>query len=250
MSFIESTFSLTGRYCRFMTQACSRPQKWSVFGSRILAEIDKLGVDSLGIVTLISFFVGAVVTIQLANNLDNPFIPTYTIGYAARETIVLEFSSTIVCLILAGKVGSNISSEIGTMRITEQIDALDIMGVNSASYLAGPKIIAMVISVPLLVMYSMCVGIFGGFCSGAFTGQVLPDDFIRGLHFSFKSFYIPYSLFKSTIFGFIIASVASFFGYNVRGGALDVGRASTQSVVVSSVWILLVNLIVTQLMLS
>lgn len=246
---LGSGFALIGRYCRFMALVAGKPEKWNVFGKRILQEIYKLGVDSLGIVTIISFFVGAVVTIQLANNLDNPFIPTYTIGYAARETIVLEFSSTIVCLILAGKVGSNISSEIGTMRITEQIDALDIMGINSAAYLAAPKVIAMVISVPLLVMYSMCIGIIGGWVSGFSTGMVPSDDFIRGLHFAFKQYYIFYSIFKSALFAFIIASVPSFFGYYVHGGALDVGRASTKSVVISCVVILMVNLLVTQILL-
>ena len=244
-----SGIGLIGRYCRFMGQVFGRPEKWGVFGRRILQETYKLGVDSLGIVTLISFFVGAVVTIQLANNLDNPFIPTYTIGFAARETIVLEFSSTIVCRILAGKVGSNISSEIGTMRITEQIDALDIMGVNSASYLAAPKVVAMVVSVPLLVMYSMCIGIVGGWVSGFMTGMVPSEEFIRGLHFTFKAYYIFYSIFKSSLFAFIIASVSSFFGYYVHGGALDVGRASTKSVVVSCVMVLMLNLIVTQLLL-
>ena len=249
-NIFTSGFALIGRYCLFMKQALSRPEKWSVFGKRTLQEIDKLGVDSIGIVTLISFFVGAVVTIQMANNLDNPFIPTYTIGFASRETIVLEFSSTIVCLILAGKVGSNIASEIGTMRIIEQIDALDIMGVNSAAYLAAPKVLAMVLSVPLLVIYSMVIGIIGGWVSGFTTGMVPSDDFIYGLHFGFKQFYIVYSLFKSTLFAFIIASVSSFFGYYVHGGALDVGRASTKSVVVSCVTILMTNLLVTQLMLS
>lgn len=249
MNFLEAGFALIGRYCRFFAQVVARPEKWGVFGRRILQEMYKLGVDSLGIVTIISFFVGAVVTIQLANNLDNPFIPTYTIGYAARETIVLEFSSTIVCLILAGKVGSNISSEIGTMRITEQIDALDIMGINSASFLAAPKIVAMVVCVPLLVVYSMCVGIVGGWVSGFTTGMVPSDDFVRGLHFVFRPYYIFYSIFKSSLFAFIIASVSSFFGYNVRGGALDVGRASTKSVVVSCVVILMVNLLVTRFLL-
>ena len=226
MMFFDSAISLVGRYCRFMAQVAAVPQKWSVFGRRILQEVYKLGVDSLGIVTLISFFVGAVVTIQMANNLDNPFIPT------DRKSVVY------------------ISSEIGTMRITEQIDALDIMGINSASFLAAPKVVAMVVSVPLLVVYSMCIGIVGGWFSGFTTGMVPSDDFIYGLHFTFRPFYIFYSLFKSTLFAFIIASVSSFFGYYVTGGALDVGRASTKSVVVSCVTILMVNLLVTQLMLS
>lgn len=250
MLYINTTLDTTGRYCRFMARVCSKPEKWGMFGRNLLMEMDKLGVNSLPLVFIISFFVGAVVTIQMANNLGNPFIPTYTIGYASRETIVLEFSSTIVCLILAGKIGSNISSELGTMRITEQIDALDVMGINSAAYLAAPKVLAMVICVPLLVIFSMLIGILGGLWAGTFTGLVPLPDFIHGLHTDFKPYYIAYSIFKSTLFAFSIASVSSFFGYNVKGGALDVGRASTNSVVVSCIFIMLENLIVTQIVLS
>jgi phospholipid/cholesterol/gamma-HCH transport system permease protein len=250
MMLIDTSLAEVGKYCRFMYQVISKPEKWSVFFRRTLDEVNKLGVDSLGIVTLISFFIGAVITIQVANNLDNPFIPKYTVAFAARETIVLEFSATIVCLILAGKVGSNISSEIGTMRITEQIDALDIMGINSAAYLAGPKIVAMIISVPVLVVYSIFIGIIGGVIAGSMTGLVPLDDFIVGLHFTFKPYYIAYSLFKSTLFAFIISSCSSYYGYNIRGGALEVGKASTQSVVISCVLILMVNLMVTQFLLS
>ncbi len=241
--------SVIGKYFEFMWHVCSRPEKWRLYLRQIMVEINKLGVDSLGIVAIISIFVGAVITIQTAKNLDNPFIPTYTVGTASRESILLEFSSTIVCLILAGKVGSNISSEIGTMRITEQIDALEMMGINSAGYLAGPKIWAMIVSVPLLVVYSMFVGIFGGWLAGKYSGLVPSEDYIYGILYMFKPFYITYSLFKSTIFGFVIASVSSFFGYHVRGGALEVGRASTRAVVVSSIVILLLNLLITQLLL-
>ncbi len=241
--------SVIGKYFEFMWRVCSRPEKWRLYLRQIMVEINKLGVDSLGIVAIISIFVGAVITIQTAKNLDNPFIPTYTVGTASRESILLEFSSTIVCLILAGKVGSNISSEIGTMRITEQIDALEMMGINSAGYLAGPKIWAMIVSVPLLVVYSMFVGIFGGWLAGKYSGLVPSEDYIYGILYMFKPFYITYSLFKSTIFGFVIASVSSFFGYHVRGGALEVGRASTRAVVVSSIVILLLNLLITQLLL-
>lgn len=248
--FLLKPINHIGQYTLFLGQTLRKPEKWNVFGRNILAEIDKVGVDSLGIVTLISLFVGAVITIQTANNLDNPFIPTYTVGFAARECIILEFSPTIICLVLAGKVGSNISSEIGTMRITEQIDALDIMGVNSAGYLAAPKIIAMIISVPLLVIYSIAIGIYGGYLAGKFTGLVPPDDFIYGIHFSLKPHYIPYSLFKSTIFGFIIASISSYCGYYTKGGALEVGKSSTTAVVVSSIVILMFNLVITQLILS
>lgn len=247
---VKSIFFHIGQYTLFLCRVLKKPDKWSVFGKRILIEIDKLGVDSLGIVTIISLFVGAVITIQTATNLDNPFIPTYTVGTASRESILLEFSSTIVCLILAGKVGSNISSEIGTMRITEQIDALDIMGVNSAGFLVLPKIIAMLISVPLLVIYSMAIGIWGGWVAGFYTGLVPSEDYIYGILYAFRPFYVAYSLIKSTLFAFVIASVSSYWGYYTNGGALEVGKASTRSVVVSSIVILLFNLLITSLLLS
>ena len=172
------------------------------------------------------------------------------VGYTTREIMLLEFSSSIMCLILAGKVGSNIASELGTMRITQQIDALDIMGINSAGYLSAPKIVAMIVSVPLLVIYSIAVGIYGGYLAGKYTGLVPPDDFIYGIHFSLKPHYIPYSLFKSTIFGFIIASISSYCGYYTHGGALEVGKSSTRAVVVSSIVVLIFNLIITQILLS
>lgn len=238
-----------GKYFLFLGRVFRRPEKWRLFGRQIMVEIDKLGVDSLGIVTIISVFVGAVITLQTAKNLDNPFIPTYTVGTASRESILLEFSSTIVCLILAGKVGSNISSEIGTMRITEQIDALEIMGVNSANHLVGPKIIAMIISVPLLVIFSMFIGITGGWLAGKYTGLVPSEDYLHGILYMFKPFYITYSLIKSTVFAFIISSISSYYGYYTRGGALEVGKSSTKAVVVSSVLILLFNLLITQLLL-
>lgn len=248
--FILSAIANIGRYVLFLGQVFKRPDKYRIFFKRVLIEIDKLGVDSIGIVTIISVFVGAVICIQTANNLDNPFIPNYTVALAVRECVILEFSSSIICLVLAGKVGSNISSEIGTMRITEQIDALDIMGVNSASYLAAPKIVAMVVSVPLLVVFSMLVGIIGGYLAGKYTGLVPPDDYIYGLHFMFRPFYVTYSLLKSTIFGFIIASISSYCGYYTTGGALEVGKSSTRAVVISSIVVLLANLIITQIFLS
>ncbi|MCQ2227721.1 MAG: ABC transporter permease [Bacteroidales bacterium] len=245
-----SPISHIGRYFVFMTRVCRQPLKWRIFGNRILDEIEKIGIDSIGIVTIISFFVGAVVCIQTANNLGNPLIPTSTVAYAVRECIILEFSPTIICLVLAGKVGSNISSEIGTMRITEQIDALDIMGVNSANHLVAPKVIAMILSVPVLVIYSIAIGIIGGYVAGEYTGLVPTDAFFEGIHFIFKPYYVAYSLFKSTIFGFIIASIASYCGYYTHGGALEVGKSSTTAVVISSIVVLMFNLIITQLLLS
>ena len=193
---------------------------------------------------------GAVITIQMALNFESPFIPQYLIGYAARESMLLEFSSTIVALILAGKVGSNIASEIGTMRITEQIDALEIMGVNSASYLILPKIISTVIFFPFLTTLSMGIGIVGGYVLCILTGAVNPDAYITGIRYDFKPFYITYSLIKSSVFAFIITSISGFFGYYANGNSLEVGRASTQAVVISSIVILIFNLILTQLLLT
>jgi phospholipid/cholesterol/gamma-HCH transport system permease protein len=233
-----------------MQKVLKRPEKMRVFFRQMFFEFDKLGVDSLGIVAIISVFMGAVITLQTAYNVESPFIPKYMIGLASRDVILLEFSSTIVCLILAGKVGSNIASEIGTMRVTEQIDALEIMGVNSAAYLAGPKIAALVCSVPFLVVYSMGVGIIGGWLAGGITGVVPSEDFIYGVLYAFKPFYVFYSLIKSFVFAFIIASVASYWGYYTSGGALEVGRSSTKAVVTSSVLILLFNLLLTNILLT
>ena len=183
-------------------------------------------------------------------SLESPFIPKFMIGYATRETMILEFSSTVIAIILAGKVGSNIASEIGTMRITEQIDALEIMGVNSAAYLILPKIIATVLFFPLLALFSMMVGTMGGYLIAIFTGVVLPADYVDGLHYYFIPFYITYSLIKMAVFAFLITSISAFFGYYAAGNSLEVGRASTRAVVTSSIAIMIFNLILTQLMLT
>ncbi len=213
-------------------------------------EMEALGYNSIGIAAVISIFMGAVVTLQMAINLEAAYIPKYLIGYATRETMILEFSSTVVALILSGKVGSNIASEIGTMRITEQIDALEIMGVNSASYLILPKIIATVLFFPLLTILSILIGIFGGWLVAGFTGIMIPDDYIYGLLSDFKPFSITYSLIKIAVFAFIITSISGFYGYYAEGNSLEVGRASTKAVVVSCIVILIFNLILTQLLLT
>lgn len=240
-----------GRYASLMFRVFAKPEKKRIYFRQFILELDRLGLNSLGIVIIISVFMGAVITIQTGLNLENPFIPLYLIGYGTRDSMILEFSSTIVCLILAGKVGSNISSEIGTMRIREQIDALEIMGVNSASYLIVPKIIAAVVSFPFLVIISIFIGIVGGWLGGCVIANVLTTDaYIVGLHYYFVPYYITYSLIKTTLFAFIITSVSSYYGYYADGGALGVGRASTKAVVYSSVLILLFNLILTQLLLA
>ncbi len=247
---MKKLFEYIGRYFILMGKVFSKPEKRTIYWQRILVEMQALGLSSIGIVAIISVFMGAVITIQMALNFESPFIPQYLIGYAARESMLLEFSSTIVALILAGKVGSNIASEIGTMRITEQIDALEIMGVNSASYLILPKIISTVIFFPFLTILSMGIGIAGGYVLCILTGAVNPDAYITGIRYDFKPFYITYSLIKSSVFAFIITSISGFFGYYANGNSLEVGRASTQAVVISSIVILIFNLILTQLLLT
>ncbi|MCU4174486.1 MlaE family ABC transporter permease [Carboxylicivirga sp. N1Y90] len=239
-----------GRYTLFVKKVFGRPEKHTVFLKQIVREIDKLGIDSVGIVLIISFFMGAVVTLQTAYNIDMPIIPRYTIGFATRDSMLLEFSSTIVGLILAGKVGSNIASEIGTMRVSEQIDALEIMGINSASYLVLPKMVAFVLIIPFLVIISMGVGITGGYIAGSVTGEVPSADYIYGIQYSFQPFFVVYSLIKGMVFAFIISTASAYWGYHARGGALEVGSASTTAVVTSSILILLFNLILTQLLLA
>ncbi len=243
-------FETVGRYFLLMGKVFSRPEKGSIYRRRIMFEMEALGFNSIGIAAVISIFMGAVVTLQMAINLEAVYIPRYLIGYATRETMILEFSSTVVALILAGKVGSNIASEIGTMRITEQIDALEIMGVNSASYLILPKIIATVVFFPLLTILSILIGIFGGWLVAGFTGIMIPDDYIVGLLTDFKPYSITYSLIKIAVFAYIITSISGFYGYYAEGNSLEVGRASTKAVVASSIVILIFNLILTQLLLT
>ena len=239
-----------GQYVILMLRTLTVPERWSVFFKQTIKEIYKLGVDSLWIVVFISIFIGAVITIQVSYNIQSPLIPDFTVGYIAREVILLEFSSTIMCLILAGKVGSNIASELGTMRVTEQIDALEIMGVNSANYLILPKLVAFIAFIPVLVIFSMFSGIIGGYIIAAFTDIITVSKYEYGIRYWFVPFYIGYSIVKSMIFAFVIASVASYFGYYVKGGALQVGKASTNSVVLSSVLILTFDLVITQLLLA
>lgn len=238
-----------GRYFMLMKKVFSRPEKRRIFGRRLMFEMESLGLNSIGITAIISVFMGAVVTLQMCINLESPFIPKSLIGYATRETMILEFSSTVVALILAGKVGSNIASEIGTMRITEQIDALEVMGVNSASYLILPKIIATVLFFPFLTVMSILIGSAGGWLIAMFTGVLNPETYLDGLMIDFKPFSIVYSLVKIAVFAFLITSISGFYGYFANGNSLEVGKASTNAVVVSSVMILVFNLVLTQLIL-
>lgn len=248
--FVLSFFEKIGRYALLMRKVFTKPQKWNVFFKQFLTEMNKLGINSIWIVIIISFFIGAVIVVQIKLNIDSPFMPRFTVGYVSREIMILEFSSSIMCLILAGKIGSNIASEIGTMQVTEQIDALEIMGVNSANYIILPKITALMVFVPILVVLSIFFGIIGGY-GVCVIGHVMDaGDYQYGIQSFFKPFYVWYAIIKSVFFAYIIASVASFYGYFVKGGSLDVGKASTDSVVLSSILILIGDLLITQLMMG
>jgi phospholipid/cholesterol/gamma-HCH transport system permease protein len=243
---IREFFIEIGRYILLMGKVFSRPERRSIYWRRTMAEMEAIGYNSIIITAIISIFMGAVVTLQMSINLDEGFIPQTLIGYATREVMILEFSSTVVALILAGKVGSSIASEIGTMRITEQIDALELMGVNSAGYLILPKIIAGVIFFPFLCIMSILIGTTGGWVISVFTGVVMPADFLEGIHLDFKPWSIVYALIKTSVFAFIITSISAFYGYHAKGSSLEVARSSTQAVVASSITILIFNLILTQ----
>lgn len=245
-----SIISDTGRYILLMKRVFVLPDRWKMFFRQFPKELEKLGLQSLPIVIIISVFIGAIMTIQTKLNTTNPLLPTYSTGLVTRDTLLLEFSSTIMCLILAGKVGSNIASEIGTMRITEQIDALEIMGVNSANYLILPKITAFVVMMPFLVIFSMALGLVGGYFVGVFTNIITTADYLMGIQYAFIPYYVFYSIVKSLAFAFIISSVAAFYGYYSYGGALDVGKSSTNAVVNGSILILFFNLLITNLMLN
>ena len=223
-----------GAYILFMGRIFTKPEKKKVYLKELTNELEKLGLNSVMLVMIISFFIGAVLTLQTAYNMSSPLLPRYLIGYLTRETLLLEFSSTI---------------EIGSMKITEQIEALEVMGVNSVSYLVGPKIAAALVVNPVLYIFSVFIGIIGGILSGLASGVVNYDDYIHGLHFSFNPYYVTYSIVKTLFFAVIFTSIPAFYGYNVQGGALEVGKASTKAVVDSSIAILLVNLILTKILL-
>lgn len=246
---IVNSLATFGRYCLFIKRAFSLPDRWGVSARRTIDEVMKLGVASIPLVLVISIFIGAVIAIQMQLNISSPLIPAYSVGLATRDIVLLEFSNSILCLILAGKVGSNIASEIGTMRVTEQIDALEIMGVNSTNFLVLPKIIALVCFMPILVVLCMGTSLLGGFLVAVFTDIITVSRYVYGLQALFTEWYVWYALIKSLVFAFIIASVSSFYGYYVKGGALDVGKASTDGVVSSSILILLFDVLLTKLLL-
>lgn len=239
-----------GNYCMFIWRSFGIPEKWKVFFRRYADEMAKLGLDSIPLILIVSLFIGSLCTILIKLNISNPILPRYTVGMTTREIILLEFSSSILCLILSGKIGSNIASEIGTMRVTEQIDALDIMGINSANFLVMPKVLGMITIMPFLVIICMVTSLFGGFLICILTGIVDPDTYIYGIQTMFIEWYVWYALIKSLFFAFIISSIASYYGYTVQGGSIEVGKASTNAVVMSNIMILVTDVILTKLMLQ
>lgn len=238
-----------GAYFLMIAEMFRKPTKWSVLRRLILKDIDDLIIGSLGIVAFISFFVGGVVTIQTALNIDNPLIPGYLIGFATRQSIILEFAPTFISIIMAGKVGSFITSSIGTMRVTEQIDALEVMGINSLNYLVFPKLMAMALY-PFVISIAMFLGIVGGMAAVVFGGFGTLEDFITGIQRDFIPFHIIYAFIKTLVFAFLLATIPSFHGFYMKGGALEVGKASTTSFVWTSVAIILLNYILTQILLT
>lgn len=238
-----------GKYIIMMTIVFSKPEKWRIFRIRLFQEIEFIGIKSIPIVALMSTFMGGVIALQTASNMDSPWLPQYTIGYITRSSTILEFSPTIISLILAGKVGSNIASEIGTMRVTEQIDALEIMGVNSLNYLVLPKITAAMLFFPVLIIFSIGLSLVGGWLTLTMSDLASTDTYIFGIRSFYTDLELQYALTKAVVFAFLITSIASFYGYYTKGGALDVGRSSTQSVVSSSIAILIANFFLTQMIL-
>lgn len=243
-------FSHLGRYIILVVRVFGKPEKHGLYFRQVLREMDKLGVGSLGIVAIISFFIGMVIIIHMTINMGNPLIADFYVSYTTRDVLVLEFSSTVLSLILAGKIGSNISSEIGTMRVTEQIDALESMGINSAAYLIQPKIVACMIVNPLLVILSIFIGLIGGWFIAETGGLMTSADFLYGIRYEFDSYRLFYTLIKSVVFAFIITSISGYYGYYTSGGALEVGRSSTQAVVYSMIFILVSNYVITEIMLT
>lgn len=231
-----------------MGRTFARPERMRMFFKQYIKEMFQLGVNSIGIVLLISFFIGAVICIQIKLNIQSIWMPNWISGFTTREIMLLEFSSSIMCLILSGKVGSNIASELGTMRVTQQIDALEIMGINSANFLILPKITGLITMIPLLVIFSIISGMLGAYAT-AYIGHIITEtDLTAGMQHQFNQWFVWMGIIKSLFFAFIISSVSSYYGYTVEGGSIEVGKASTNAVVSSSMLILFSDLFLTQLL--
>ena len=239
-----------GKYFMMLGQVFKRPQRGRVFRETVFREFDELGLKSIGIVIFISFFIGGVIALQTALNIENPLIPKYLVGFATKRSVILEFAPTFCSIILAGKVGSYITSSIGSMRVTEQIDALEVMGINSINHLVLPKVLATVFFYPFLIVLAMFLGIFGGWVAGFTSSMFSEIDYMQGLQLDFDPFLVQYALIKTLIFAFLIATVPSYHGYYVKGGSIAVGKASTQAVVWTIILIVITNYFLTQLLLT
>ena len=240
--------SKLGKYLIFLSKLFTNPEKFRVYWALTMQECKDIGINSMLIVTIVASFLGAVTCVQTAANMDNPFVPKYIISLIVRDSTILELGPTITCVVLAGKIGSNIASQLGTMRISEQIDALEVMGINSSSYLILPKMIASMVTFPMLVTMACFLGIYGGYLAGWLTGSVTQQEYIYGLQFAFKPSYVIFAIIKSVVFGFLVASIAAFQGFYTKGGAYAVGKASTAAVTNSCIAILIADYLLAQLL--
>jgi len=241
--------SRLGKYILFLGALFKNPESFKTYFKLVIDECIYIGINSIVIVSIVSVFMGAVSTVQTAYNLTSPFIPMSVVGLVVRDLTILELAPTITAIVFAGKVGSSIAGNLGTMRITEQIDALEVMGINSVSYLVLPKIIATVFMYPFLVILAGVLAIIGGYLAAELAGAVLPSEYIAGLKTSFNEFSVFFALIKSVVFGFLISSIAAFMGFYTKGGALEVGQSSTKAVTVSCIAILLSDFVLAQLLL-
>ncbi|MEN9385926.1 MAG: hypothetical protein RLZZ185_667 [Bacteroidota bacterium] len=240
--------SKLGKYLIFLSKLFTNPEKFRVYWALMMQECKDIGINSMLIVTIVASFLGAVTCVQTAANMDNPFVPKYIISLIVRDSTILELGPTITCVVLAGKIGSNIASQLGTMRISEQIDALEVMGINSSSYLVLPKMIAAMLTFPMLVTMACFLGIYGGYLAGWLTGAVTQQEYIYGLQFAFKPNYVLFALIKSVVFGFLVVTIAAFQGFYTKGGAYEVGKASTAAVTNACIAILIADYLLAQLL--
>ena len=238
-----------GRYILMIKGMFSRPENWKMYWKEFMHQCSEIGIGSLGIVVIISFFIGAVSAIQTAYQLVSPLIPLSTISQIVRDTVILEFAPTLVSIVLAGVVGSKIAGELGNMRVSEQIDALEIMGINTKAYLVLPKILAAIVVIPMLIVIAMILGIWGGRIAGSMAGILSGDIYDKGLREEFNAYNVFFSLVKAYVFAYLISSIPAYYGYNVKGGALEIGRASTKAVVVSCIMILIADYVLSALLL-
>jgi phospholipid/cholesterol/gamma-HCH transport system permease protein len=237
-----------GKYFIFINKLFTRRETLKVYWDRFLDECLQIGINSIFIIAIVAVFIGAVTCVQTKANLVNPLIPNYIVSNIVRDMTLLELASTFMCVVLAGKVGSNIAGELGTMRITEQIDALEVMGINSASYLVLPKLLAAVFTFPLLAILSAFLGIMGGYLAGTMTNIITPEEYIYGIRYSFVPFNVFIAIIKAFVFGFLISTISAFQGYNTTGGALEVGKASTSAVTNSCIAVLIADYLLAELL--